>query len=103
MEGSAMALTNDKVRALADYACIALSDDELMDMTAYLSDAVDMLEPILRYADADVEPTYYPAGNHVNVMRDDTPEPVRGLAIDDALANAGSSRDRQFRVPSILG
>ena len=98
-----MALANDEVRALADYACIALTDAELVDMTAYLSDAVDMLEPILKYAEADVEPTYYPAGNPVNVMRDDAPEPARGLAIDDALANAGSSRDRQFRVPSILG
>lgn len=98
-----MALANDEVRALADYACIALTDAELVDMTAYLSDAVDMLEPILKYAEADVEPTYYPAGNPVNVMRSDTPQPARGLAIDDALANAGSSRDRQFRVPSILG
>ena len=98
-----MALTNDEVRALADYACIALTDAELADMTAYLSDAVDMLEPILKYAEADVEPTYSPAGNPVNVMRGDTPQPACGLAIDGALANAGSSRDRQFRVPSILG
>lgn len=98
-----MALTNDEVRALADYACIALTDAELADMTAYLSDAVDMLEPILKYAEADVEPTYYPAGNPVNVMRGDTPQPACGLAINGALANAGSSRDRQFRVPSILG
>ena len=55
-----MALSEDDVRGIADYARIALEGDELTEMCAYLNDAV-------------------------------------------ALGNAGSARDRSFRVPSILG
>ena len=36
-------------------------------------------------------------------MRDDGLEPARDLPLDVALENAGSARDRYFRVPSILG
>ena len=39
-----MALSEDDVRGIADYARIALEGDELTDMTSYLNDAVDMLE-----------------------------------------------------------
>ena len=34
---------------------------------------------------------------------DDLREPERDLPLDVALENAGSARDRYFRVPSILG
>ncbi len=40
-------LTQDDVRAIADYATIALDETELAAMTSYLNDAVAMLEPIL--------------------------------------------------------
>ena len=36
-------------------------------------------------------------------MGDDEREPARDLPLDVALENAGASRDRYFRVPSILG
>lgn len=96
-------LTEDDVRALADYATIALTEDELGSMTSYLNDAIDMLDPILRYASEDVEPTFHPNGGAVNVMREDGVDAQRALPIEDALANAASARDRQFRVPSIMG
>ena len=35
--------------------------------------------------------------------RADELEPARDLPLDVALENAGSARDRYFRVPSILG
>ena len=98
-----MALTEKDVRGIADYACIALTEEELADMTAYMNDAVSMLEPILQYADEDVEPTFHPIGSLSNVMGDDLREPERDLPLDVALENAGSARDRYFRVPSILG
>ena len=98
-----MALSEDDVRGIADYARIALEGDELTDMTSYLNDAVDMLEPILAYNLPDVDPTFHPIGSLSNVRRDDAVDADRAFTIDEALGNAGSSRDRSFRVPSILG
>lgn len=98
-----MALSENDVRGIADYARIALEGDELAQMTAYMNDAVDILAPILKYADEDVAPTFHPIGDLVNVMRDDAVDAERALPLNAALDNAGSSRDRMFRVPSILG
>lgn len=98
-----MALTEDDVRAIAAYAAIALDDAELADMTAYLNDAVGMLEPILAYAGEDVQPTFHPIGDLSNVMRSDAADADRALPTEVALANAAASREGQFRVPSILG
>lgn len=98
-----MALSEDDVRGIADYARIALEGDELTEMRAYLNDAVAMLEPVLAYNLPDIDPTFHPIGSLSNVMRDDTPDAERALGIEAALGNAGSARDRSFRVPSILG
>lgn len=98
-----MALSEKDVRGIAEYAKIALTDDELTEMTAYMNNAVSILEPILQYDLPDVEPTFHPIGGLSNVMGDDELEPARDLPLDVALENAGSARDRYFRVPSILG
>lgn len=98
-----MALTEDDVRGIAEYATIALDTEELSEMTAYLNDAVEMLEPILQYAAEDVAPTFHPIGGLANVMRADAPDVNRALSTNEALANAGAQHDGQFRVPSILG
>lgn len=98
-----MALSEDDVRGIADYARIALEGDELTEMCAYLNDAVAMLEPVLAYNLPDIDPTFHPIGSLSNVMRDDSPDAERALGIEAALGNAGSARDRSFRVPSILG
>lgn len=98
-----MALSEKDVRGIAEYAKIALTDGELTEMTAYMNNAVSILEPILQYDLPDVEPTFHPIGSLSNVMGDDELEPARDLPLDVALENAGSARDRYFRVPSILG
>jgi aspartyl-tRNA(Asn)/glutamyl-tRNA(Gln) amidotransferase subunit C len=96
-----MALSQDDVRDISQYAQIALTDDELSDMTTYMNEAVDMLSPILDYDLDGVDPTFHPIGDLSNVMRPDQITP--GLDLDTALHNAGSTRERLFRVPSILG
>lgn len=98
-----MALTETDVRGIADYARIALEGEELAEMTSYLNDAVDMLAPVLEYDLPDVEPTFHPIGDLANVMREDEELGQRDLPLEVALENAGSRRDRYFRVPSILG
>ena len=64
-------LTQDDVRAIADYATIALDETELTAMTSYLNDAVAMLKPILDYAAEDVEPTFHPGGGAKSHLRRD--------------------------------
>lgn len=98
-----MALTQEDVRGIADYARIALGGDELAQMTDYLNDAVAMLEPILAYNVPDVAPTFHPIGDLSDVMRADEPAPARNLSREAALGNAASTRGESFRVPSILG
>ena len=96
-----MALTETDVAGIAEYARIGLTPDELTEMTTYMNDAIGMLEPVLQYGEADVPPTFHPIGDLSNVMGTDVERP--GLPIDVALEDAASSRDRYFRVPSILG
>ena len=98
-----MALSEQDVARIADYARIALEGDELSRMTAYLNDAVEMLEPILAFDLPDIDPTFHPIGDLSNVMRPDVCAPARDLPREVALENAGSTHDGSFRVPSILG
>lgn len=99
-----MPLTREDVAGIADYARIALTEDELTEMTTYMNEAVELLDPIRQYDLEGVEPTFHPIGDLSNVMADDVPDTsVRALPIDAALSNAASTRDRSFRVPSILG
>lgn len=97
---SGQQLTRDDVAGIAAYARIALDDAELVEMTAYLNDAIALLQPILEYDLEDIEPTFHPIGDMANVTREDVPVP--GLSLEEALANAGSREGRAFRVPAIL-
>lgn len=97
-----MSLTQQEVRGIAEYARIALTDDELVEMTGYLNDAVEnVLSPIRSYELAGVEPVFHPIGDLSNVMREDVP--AQGLPLEAALRNAGQTEGRCFRVPAILG
>lgn len=99
-----MALTRDDVADIAEYCRIALSDAELDEMTAYMNDAIEILRPIREYDLEGVTPTFHPIGDLSNVMGEDVvDDSERALDIETALDNAGSTRDRYFRVPSILG
>ena len=95
-----MPLTPDDVRGIAEYARIALDENELDEMTSYLNDALELLEPILEYDLDGVEPTFHPIGDLANVARDDVR--VAGLPLEEALGNAAATRGRAFRVPAIL-
>lgn len=96
-----MALSEHDVRAIAEYARIGLDDNELREMTAYMNDAVAMLQPIVDFDPDGVDPTFHPIGDLSNVMREDAETP--GLDLRAALENAHATSERFFRVPSILG
>ena len=96
-----MALSEKDVRSIAEYAKIALTDDELTQMTSYMNDAVQMLEPVLQYDLPDVEPTFHPIGSLSNVMREDVE--TESFTQQVALENAPKQQDGSFLIPSILG
>ena len=99
-KGDTVPLSHQDVAAIADYARIGLTDAELDAMTSYMNDAIALLDPILEYDIAGVEPTYHPIGDLANVVRDDVV--VAGLSLREALANVPDSQDRFVRVPAIL-
>lgn len=94
-------VTEHDVRAIAEYTCIGLTDDEIARMTLDLNAIVDSLKPITEYDLTDVEPTFHPIGNLTNVMRDDVVE--QSFSQDTALENAPASQGGCFLIPSILG
>ena len=97
-------LTREEVCGIAEYARIALDEDELTRMCAYLNDALELIAPIRSFDLTGVEPTYHPIGDLVNVMADDVVDAHgRSLGLDAALGNAASVSGDYFRVPSILG
>ena len=78
-----MALSKEDVAGIAEYARIALTDEELDEMTAYMNDAVDLLEPIRTFNLDQVDPTFHPIGDLSNVMGGDeqTHRAVRSILI----------------------
>lgn len=99
-----MTLSRDDVAGIAEYARIALTPEELDEMTTYMNEAVELLKPITEYDLTGVVPTFHPIGDLSNVMGEDLVDATeRALPLDAALANAATTRGRYFRVPSILG
>ena len=99
-----MPLSKEDVAAIAEYARFHLTDKELDEMTVYMNEAIRLLQPIREYDLEGVKPTYQPIGDLSNVMREDVVDDHdRALDLKDAMHNAGSTHDRYFRVPSILG
>ena len=94
-------VTEKDVRAIAEYARIGLTDDELPQMTADLNAIIESLKPITEYDLNGVEPTFHPIGDLSNIMREDVEQ--SGFSQQEALANAPEAQDGNFVIPSILG
>lgn len=94
-------VTEMDVRDIATYTRIALSDEELPQMTKDLNDIIDSLKPITEYDLEGVEPTFHPIGSLSNVMRED--EETTSFTQEEALANAPKQQDGCFLIPAILG
>jgi aspartyl-tRNA(Asn)/glutamyl-tRNA(Gln) amidotransferase subunit C len=96
-----MYLSERDVRAIATYARIGLSDDEIAIMTVDMNSIIESLKPITEYDLEGVEPTFHPIAGLSNVMRPDEVQP--GLDHDTALSNAPAQQDGNFKIPPILG
>lgn len=89
------------VRDIAEYTRIALTEDEVAQMTVDLNEIIESLGPITQYDLEGVEPTFHPIGSLSNVMREDVEAP--GFTHEAALSNAPAQQDGSFLIPSILG
>lgn len=94
-------VTEKDVRDIATYTRIALSDEELPEMTRDLNAIIDSLKPITEYDLEGVEPTFHPIGSLSNVMREDVETP--SFSQETALENAPKQQDGCFLIPAILG
>jgi len=94
-------LSEHQVKMIATDARIALSDEEVANLTVDLNNIINNMKVFSEYDLEGVEPTFHPIAGLSNVMREDTIVP--GLPIEVALVNATSSEDGQFKVPPILG
>ena len=88
------------VEHVATLSRLALTDDEIEQLTGELGAILDYAAEVSALDTADVPPTAHPLPL-VNVFRPDEPRP--GLDRDEVLAEAPAAEDGQFRVPRILG
>ena len=94
-------VTEKDVRDIATYTRIALSDEELPQMTKDLNDIIESLKPITEYDLEGVEPTFHPIGSLSHVMREDVE--TTSVTQEEALSNAPKQQDGCFLIPAILG
>ena len=88
------------VEHVATLSRLALTDDEIEQLTGELGAILDYAAEVSALDTADVPPTAHPLPL-VNVFRPDDPHP--GLDRAEVLAEAPAAEDGQFRVPRILG
>ena len=97
--GSAVELTQDEVRHVAELAKLHLSDAEVAQFAGQLSAILEYARRLVEVDTSQVPPTpsVLPLAN---VLRED--EPVAGLSNDAALANAPDRQDGFFRVRAVF-
>lgn len=94
-----MILTLEEVEHIADLARLRLSQEEKDRYREQLSAILDYAARLQEVDTSGIPPTssVLPARS---ALRPDEPRP--GLTLDELLANAPDSKDRQFRVPPVM-
>jgi aspartyl-tRNA(Asn)/glutamyl-tRNA(Gln) amidotransferase subunit C len=95
-----VAVTRADVEHVAMLARLALTDDEIEQLTGELGAILEYAADVSALETSDVPPTAHPLPL-VNVLRPDEVRPC--LDRDEVLAEAPAAEDGQFRVPRILG
>jgi aspartyl-tRNA(Asn)/glutamyl-tRNA(Gln) amidotransferase subunit C len=88
------------VEHVARLARLALSEQELTDLTTELGGILDYAAEVAALDPNDVPPTAHPVPLQ-NVLRRDEIRP--SVDREEVLAQAPAAEDRRFRVPRILG
>src|SRR5262245_38456479 len=93
------ALTRADVEHVARLARLALTDDEIEQLTLELGAVLEHAADVAALELTDVPPAAHPLPLR-NVLRDGDVRPA--LDRDEVLASAPSTEDGRFRVPRIL-
>ena len=98
-DNSAVQISADQVRHLAELARIDLSEAELTSLTAELAQIVESVAKVSEVATSDVVATSHPIPL-LNVFREDEVRP--SLTVEQALSGAPEREGDRFKVASIL-
>ncbi|ANC75588.1 MAG: Asp-tRNA(Asn)/Glu-tRNA(Gln) amidotransferase subunit GatC [Bacillota bacterium] len=92
-------ISKDQVKHVAHLARLAVTEEEAELLTEQLDKIIGFAEELNELDTDNVEPT-----THVlelkNILRKD--EVRNSVSVDEAMKNAPSERDGQFKVPNIL-
>lgn len=93
-------ITQDDVRAIAELARLALTEDEVTLYADQLANILAYFQKLQTVDTSHIEPTasVLPLKN---ILRPDQPEPA--LPPEAVTANAAEAQDHQFRVRAVLG
>jgi aspartyl-tRNA(Asn)/glutamyl-tRNA(Gln) amidotransferase subunit C len=91
-----MAITREEVLHVARLARLALTEEEIEQLTEELDKILEAVGVVAELDLADVEPTSHPL-DLVNVWAEDVPH--ESLSLEDVLANAPEVEKGLFRVP----
>jgi aspartyl-tRNA(Asn)/glutamyl-tRNA(Gln) amidotransferase subunit C len=94
-----MSLTLAEVEHIAELARLELTDEEKARYREQLSDILDYAARLQTVDTSQISPTASVLAKR-SILRADVA--VEGLNIDQALKNAPSSAEHQFRVPPVM-
>jgi len=95
-----MSISEEQVRHVAMLARLGLSDEQVSELRAQLSDILEQVDALSKLDLEGVEPTAH-AVAVTNVTRPDEVRP--GLSRADALLNAPEQQDGAFLIPKFGG
>jgi aspartyl-tRNA(Asn)/glutamyl-tRNA(Gln) amidotransferase subunit C len=93
-----VAISRDEVHHVARLARLALTDEELEQLTVELGAILEAVGVVAELDLADVPPTSHPL-DLVNIWDEDEPRP--SLSLDDVFSNAPDREGDSFRVPPV--
>ena len=92
-----MAISREEVLHVAKLAQLALTEDEITQLTDELGKILEAVGVVAELDLADVRPTSHPL-DLVNIWDEDAPR--TSLPLEDVLANAPEAENGLFRVPA---
>ena len=92
-------ISKEQILHTADLATLTISEEEAEMYSTQLTEIITFTEKIQNINTDGVKPTIY-GSNNDNILREDKAE--RTITQEEALKNAPSKEDGQFKVPSIM-
>lgn len=93
-------VSKEQIENVAHTARLTITDDEAELFETQLQGIITYAEQLNEVDTTGVKPTAHVLEDLTNVMRKD--EATKGFTQEEALKNAPSKQDGQFKVPSIL-